>query len=117
MIITARLNPCCHTLKLRLPRRLPELGPVDVVINCAAISQPKACEADPELAERINVPSTLLTHLRSAAPDCLFIHLSTDQVYAGAKSFYEEDDETCPVSRNRSQCSWRDVSGGIVDLD
>ncbi|KAL4191672.1 hypothetical protein AMTRI_Chr07g31060 [Amborella trichopoda] len=75
------------------------LGEPDVVINCAAISVPRACETNPTAALAINVPSRLVKWLSSfdkASP--LLIHLSTDQVYEGVKSFYKEEDETVPVN-------------------
>ncbi|XP_030533753.1 methionine adenosyltransferase 2 subunit beta isoform X3 [Rhodamnia argentea] len=71
----------------------------DVVVNCAALSVPRACEADPAAAMSINVPSTLLEWLSTfKEANTLLIHLSTDQVYEGVKSFYKEEDETIPVN-------------------
>eukprot|EP00250_Pteridium_aquilinum_P007194 c16966_g1_i1 orf=154-840(+) len=76
------------------------LGHPRVVINCAAISVPRECEADPSSATAINVPHALLNWLSSldGADPPLLIHLSTDQVYEGTKSFYEEGDEMKPVN-------------------
>lgn len=52
----------------------------DVVVNCAAISIPRACEADPAAAMAVNVPSALIKWLSSfSVPGMLLIHLSTDQ--------------------------------------
>lgn len=52
----------------------------DVVVNCAAISIPRACEADPVAAMAVNVPSALIKWLsRFSVHDMLLIHLSTDQ--------------------------------------
>ncbi|KAK6142826.1 hypothetical protein DH2020_023174 [Rehmannia glutinosa] len=73
-------------------------GQPDVVINCAALSVPRVCEMDPEAAMSINVPTTLVKWLSSFREDTLLIHLSTDQVYEGTKSFYKEEDETVPVN-------------------
>lgn len=74
-------------------------GQPDVVVNCAALSVPRACEADPAAAMSINVPSTLLEWLSTfKEANTLLIHLSTDQVYEGVKSFYKEEDETIPVN-------------------
>ncbi|XP_016474697.1 uncharacterized protein LOC107796439 [Nicotiana tabacum] len=74
-------------------------GQPDVVVNCAALSIPRACEADPTAAMAINVPSVLVKWLSSFSNGgTLLIHLSTDQVYEGTKSFYKEDDETLPVN-------------------
>ena len=75
-------------------------GGLDVVVNCAAISSPSACEKDPEIARATNVPTRLLTALRERFPSVrrgdvgddpaartpLFVHVSTDQVYGGETS-------------------------------
>ncbi|CAK9276131.1 unnamed protein product [Sphagnum jensenii] len=76
------------------------LGFPRVVVNCAALSNPRACEQNPNVAMAINVPRTVVEWLTSMnAPTLpLLIHLSTDQVYEGIKSFYTEDDETKPVN-------------------
>ncbi|KAF3441296.1 hypothetical protein FNV43_RR15209 [Rhamnella rubrinervis] len=74
-------------------------GQPDVVVNCAALSVPRACEVDPAAAMSINVPSSLVQWLLSFEKNStLLIHLSTDQVYEGVKSFYKEEDETVPVN-------------------
>jgi len=74
-------------------------GQPHVVVNCAAISVPRACEMDPPAAMATNVPSSLVNWLLSFGNDeSLLIHLSTDQVYEGVKSFYKEEDETLPVN-------------------
>ncbi|CAI5509800.1 unnamed protein product [Closterium sp. Naga37s-1] len=107
---------------------IAEFGLPDVVVNCAAVSVPRQCESDPALAMRINVPSALIAALSDAAGSSaagnkngdgsgnkeegeeglerdreqqrlqLLIHLSTDQVYEGTKSFYKEDDPLLPVN-------------------
>lgn len=52
----------------------------DIVVNCAAISVPRACETDPVSALSINVPTALGTWLLSfEGRNTLLIHLSTDQ--------------------------------------
>ncbi|AET02100.1 putative methionine adenosyltransferase [Medicago truncatula] len=74
-------------------------GQPDVVVNCAAISVPRACENDPDTANAINVPSSLVKWLQSFKQNStLLIHLSTDQVYEGEKSFYKEEDIPIPVN-------------------
>ncbi|KAJ8450192.1 hypothetical protein Cgig2_033386 [Carnegiea gigantea] len=81
-------------------------GQPDVVVNCAALSVPRACEVDPEAAMSINVPTSLVKWLLSfKGKSTLLIHLSTDQadipqlsVYEGTKSFYKEEDEVRPVN-------------------
>ncbi|XP_015901706.3 uncharacterized protein LOC107434732 [Ziziphus jujuba] len=74
-------------------------GQPDVVVNCAALSVPRACEVDPAAAMAVNVPSSLVKWLLSFENNStLLIHLSTDQVYEGVKSFYKEEDEAVPVN-------------------
>ncbi|GJZ11020.1 NAD(P)-binding Rossmann-fold superfamily protein [Tanacetum coccineum] len=71
----------------------------DVVVNCAALSIPRACETDPSLAMSVNVPSSLVKWLSSfPESNTLLIHLSTDQVYEGTSSYYKEENETLPVN-------------------
>ncbi|XP_024377112.1 uncharacterized protein [Physcomitrium patens] len=97
-------NVLAFHLDLRSGEGLQEisksLGTPDVLINCAAISVPRACEQEPEAAKAINVPTVLVQWLNDlgAAQPPFLIHLSTDQVYKGDKSFYEEKDETKPVN-------------------
>ncbi|XP_057531673.1 uncharacterized protein LOC130809859 isoform X1 [Amaranthus tricolor] len=74
-------------------------GQPDVVVNCAAVSVPRACEVDPVAAMSVNVPTSVVNWLLSfKEKETLLIHLSTDQVYEGTKSFYKEEDETMPVN-------------------
>lgn len=76
-----------------------KFGQPHVVVNCAALSVPRVCEKDPDAAMSINVPCSLVNWLSSFEErDTLLIHLSTDQVYEGVKSFYKEEDETVPVN-------------------
>lgn len=77
-----------------------KFGQPDVVVNCAALSVPRVCENDPDSAMSINVPSSLVNWLSSFTEnkENLLIHLSTDQVYEGVKSFYKEEDEIAPVN-------------------
>ncbi|XVF73249.1 hypothetical protein PTKIN_Ptkin12aG0186400 [Pterospermum kingtungense] len=77
-----------------------QFGRPDVVVNCAALSVPRACQKDPEAATSINVPTSLVNWLSSFShiDNTLLIHLSTDQVYEGVKSFYKEEDEVFPVN-------------------
>mmetsp|Transcript_22484 Transcript_22484/g.31275 ORF Transcript_22484/g.31275 Transcript_22484/m.31275 type:complete len:314 (+) Transcript_22484:102-1043(+) len=79
---------------------LAALGMVDLIINCAAVSQPGVCEKDPELARAVNVPSTLLSWpaLKTQVPPPLLIHISTDQVYSGIKANSIEADAGAPVN-------------------
>lgn len=75
-----------------------ELWP-DVVVNCAAISNPTDAEKNPQLAEKINVAlprhlAQISTHLGAR-----FIHISTDMVFDGhAEDPYRSTDMPCPTN-------------------
>eukprot|EP00984_Skeletonema_dohrnii_P039007 scaffold42883_cov155-Skeletonema_dohrnii-CCMP3373.AAC.2 len=65
----------------------------DAIVHLAALSSPGFCENNASDAWKVNCPIDLLSF---GAP---IIYLSTDQVYEGTKSYYQEDtDETLPVN-------------------
>lgn len=67
-----------------------------VVVHSAALSSPRACQADPEVAKAINVPKSFLDAFSStSATPASILALSTDQVYDGKQpsgSLYTEDE-------------------------
>jgi dTDP-4-dehydrorhamnose reductase len=66
------------------------------VIHCAALSKSPDCQANPELARRLNVEVTkLLADLASAIP---FYLLSTDLVFDGKTGNYDESSLVNPLS-------------------
>ncbi|HVS53068.1 MAG TPA: SDR family oxidoreductase [Opitutaceae bacterium] len=71
----------------------------DAIVNAAALSTPEACDADPALAERLNValPRTLaqLAHHLSAR----LVHLSSEQVFDGGRTArYAATDAPSPIN-------------------
>jgi dTDP-4-dehydrorhamnose reductase len=66
------------------------------VIHCAALSRSAACEADPALAERLNV--SVPRHLCELAEAIPFLFFSTDLVFDGRKGNYAEADAPNPLS-------------------
>jgi dTDP-4-dehydrorhamnose reductase len=69
------------------------------IVNCAAIAAPEACEADPALAQALNValPATLarLAHHVSAR----LVHISSEQVFDGARTEpFTPDDPPSPIN-------------------
>ena len=89
-----------HALDLRdtadIERLLLDNFP-EAVVNCAAVASIAGCDADPELAERINV--ALPRHLAMMANhlSARFVHLSTDMVFDGEKGWYEHTDRPMPL--------------------
>ncbi|WP_414664619.1 SDR family oxidoreductase [Horticoccus sp. 23ND18S-11] len=71
----------------------------EAIVNCAAVSVPEQCDANPALAQALNVtlPTTLarLAHHVSAR----FVHLSSEQVFDGTHSKpYAATDALAPIN-------------------
>ncbi len=69
-----------------------------VVLHAAALASHEACEADPALAERINVDATRVLARAAQQAGAQFIYISTDAVFDGARGDYTETDEPSPFS-------------------
>lgn len=78
-----------------IPRLLEQTRP-DWVIHCAALANLEECEANPELARRINseIPGILAEACRKGGARLL--HVSTDAVFDGQKGNYSEEDTPNP---------------------
>ncbi|MFP4156010.1 MAG: SDR family oxidoreductase [Opitutales bacterium] len=101
---TPKINGLAHLKQLdlsetgELTRLTLELWP-DIIVNCAAISSPRAVETAPQLAEKINVAlprqlAQLATHLGAR-----LIHVSTDMVFDGRSDEpYRSTDMPAPTN-------------------
>ncbi len=71
----------------------------DAIVNCAAIAEPVACDAAPDLAERLNValPAALATAARELG--ARLIHVSTEQVFDGANPPFAISSPVNPLHR------------------
>jgi dTDP-4-dehydrorhamnose reductase len=69
-----------------------------VVLHAAALASHEACEADPALAERINVDATRVLARAAQDAGARFVYISTDAVFDGARGDYSETDEPSPFS-------------------
>jgi dTDP-4-dehydrorhamnose reductase len=78
---------------------LLEMSRPDWVINCAALANLEACEAQPELAEKLNIelPEKLAQDV--AKGGARLVHISTDAVFDGRKGDYSETDRPNPLSK------------------
>ncbi len=71
----------------------------DVIFNCAAISSPEACEADPVRAQALNVtlPATLARLANHVS--ARFVHVSSEQVFDGTQPKpYAANDVSSPIN-------------------
>jgi dTDP-4-dehydrorhamnose reductase len=79
-----------------IPRLLEQTQP-DWVIHCAALAELEACEADPELARRLNseAPGELAAYV--ARGGARLLHVSTDAVFDGQQGGYTEASPPNPL--------------------
>jgi len=70
----------------------------DYVINTVALVDLELCENDKSLAFKINVQTAENAAKSSQTQGSRLIHISTDHLFDGKKSFYTEDDRTSPVN-------------------
>jgi dTDP-4-dehydrorhamnose reductase len=66
-----------------------------LILHCAALSRSTACEANPDLARRLNVDLT--AHLARLATHIPFVFFSTDLVFDGRQGHYKESDPPNPL--------------------
>lgn len=79
---------------------LSSLPAPDGLIHLAAISSPPVCEANPELAQAVNVdgPRKLYQAIFDKWPDCPIVHVSSGHVYKPAAHDLSEDEELIPIN-------------------
>lgn len=75
---------------------LKEIKPT--VIIHAAVLQADDCERHPELAQQVNIDSTLYLTEWAAKNTCRMIYISTDMVFDGSRGMYKEDDNAEPAN-------------------
>jgi dTDP-4-dehydrorhamnose reductase len=67
-----------------------------LVIHCAALSKSTECQANPALAQKLNVEVT--AHLALLASDIPLVFFSSDLVFDGQRGNYSEGDPVNPLS-------------------
>ncbi len=71
----------------------------EVMVNCAAVSVPAQCEADPARAQALNVALPALLARLAHHVSARFIHLSSEQVFDGGRTEpYAPGDPPSPVN-------------------
>lgn len=70
----------------------------DLVLNCAALANIDLCEAQPDLAQRLNVDLPAELARETIARGIGLVHISTDAVFDGVKGDYSEEDAVNPLS-------------------
>lgn len=95
-------------LAARLPLDLAEEGAVtgavldlfpDAIVNCAAVSVPEQCDANPALAQSLNVGLPALLARLANHVSARFVHLSSEQVFDGLRTQpYAAGDPPAPIN-------------------
>ncbi len=82
-----------HALEKELIRIKP-----DILINAAGMTNVEECESKPQEADKINaiVPGVLAR--LSKKLNIYFVHISTDHLFDGTKSFQREEDCISPIN-------------------
>ena len=76
-----------------------EINRPDVIINCAAITDTKICEENPELAYRVNAIGARNLSIVARKIGAKVVQISTDDVFDGMKKVpYTEFDDTNPIT-------------------
>jgi len=70
----------------------------DIVYHCAAVTNVDACEADPNLANEVNVEWTRYIVHEAKRVGCQVIYISTDYVFDGQQGCYREEDAPNPIN-------------------
>lgn len=70
----------------------------DAVIHTAAMTNVDTCEAQPDLAYRLNVESVETLAAFCSQNDIQLVHLSTDFIFDGANGSYDENATPSPLS-------------------
>lgn len=74
-----------------------EFGP-DLVLHTVGLTDVDLCDRDPEKALDINVRTSLHARLAAEAVAAKVVHISTNDVFAGDRGMYGEDDVALPVN-------------------
>jgi len=75
-----------------------EKNKIDAVIHCAAMTNGRECEKNPESAIKANVIGASNVVQAALKSKARFIYMSTDYVYPCVKGPYSEKDETNPFT-------------------
>ena len=78
--------------------RVLDMSQPDIIFNCAAMANVDSCEANQELAHKLN--SVLPGKLAAAAhrTGTQLVHISTDAVFDGKRGDYSESDLPIPIN-------------------
>lgn len=83
-----------------------------IVIHCAGLTSVERCESDPDLARQVNVDLAVNVAAACARLGLRLVHISTDHLFAGERSFVDERHAVAP--RNVYGRSKADAEVGVL---
>ena len=75
-----------------------ELVKPNLIVNTAGLTDVEKCEIEPDLAYECNAKISKNVAIASLKTGVKLIHISTDQLYDGAKRFYSETEKPTPIN-------------------
>ena len=82
---------------VRFGQELDKFSP-DLVVHTAALTNVDRCEQDSDLAHRVNAVIARNVARATMSRNIQLIHISTDHLFAGDRSFYRENDLPQPLN-------------------
>ncbi len=82
---------------VQLGHQLDQLSP-DLVVHTAGLTSVDRCEEDRDLAHQANAVIARNVAQATASRNIRLIHISTDHLFAGDRSFYRENDQPQPLN-------------------
>jgi dTDP-4-dehydrorhamnose reductase len=70
----------------------------DIVVHCASLTTVEGCEADPSLAEHINVDLAVNAATACKQQNIQFVNICTDHLFSGKKPLVTENDPIEPMN-------------------
>jgi dTDP-4-dehydrorhamnose reductase len=78
-------------------QQLDQVAP-DLIVHTAGLASVDRCEREPEQAHRVNAVIARNVAVASACKKIPLIHISTDHLFAGKQSFYQETHQPEPIN-------------------
>ena len=70
----------------------------DIVIHTAGLTNVEECEANPDLAQEVNVDLAKNIAIACSSQGVKLVHISTDHLFSGDQEFSTEESSTSPVN-------------------
>jgi dTDP-4-dehydrorhamnose reductase len=92
-----RSMPVCLNDEDAIVRQLDALG-IALVVHAAGLTSVEACEANPALAQQVNVEFAATVARACARAGVALVHISTDHLFGGARKMITESDPVAPTN-------------------